>query len=395
MSVILVSGALANKPGNGGAAWTRLSWILGFAQLGHDVYFVEQIDPGTCVNAAGAPCALDGSENAAFFSRVIDRFGLRGRASLVSPRDGASIGLNTCEVATIADSADLLINISGHLTIPTLKGACRHRAFIDLDPGYTQFWNEQGLATELLQGHDSYFTVGENIGAPGCAIPARGIPWQPVRQPVLMHEWPVAAPAANGRFTTIASWRGPYGRVSHGGMQYGVKAHEFRKYAALPSKSSWPMEIALDAHSADYADVALLMQHGWRIADPAEVAGDPCAFREYVQQSAAEFSVAQGIYSQTNSGWFSDRTTRYLASGRPALVQDTGFSRNYPAGCGLVTFRTLDEAAAGAEAIAREYDVHAARAREIAEEYFASDKVLGELLDRIGGLATPKTHILT
>ena len=122
------------------------------------------------------------------------------------------------------------------------------------------------------------------------------------------------------------------------------------------------------------------------------MASGPVAFREYVQASGAEFSVAQGIYVETQSGWFSDRTVRYLASGRPALVQDTGFSRNYPLGEGLVAFRTLDEAVAGAVRIARDYENHCRAARAIAEDYFDSDRVLGQLVDEVWDRASFERH---
>jgi hypothetical protein len=128
----------------------------------------------------------------------------------------------------------------------------------------------------------------------------------------------------------------------------------------------------------------LLRDHGWRVVDPTEVAPDPSAFRRYIQTSGAEFSVAQGIYVETGSGWFSDRTVRYLASGKPALVQDTGFSRNYPVGEGLLAFRTLEEARAGVEQIQRDYAGHCRAARALAETYFDSGKVLGRLLEEIG-----------
>jgi hypothetical protein len=143
-------------------------------------------------------------------------------------------------------------------------------------------------------------------------------------------------------------------------------------------------ELALDIHPAEQRDLSLLRQYGWRIVDPKVSASDPLSFRRYVQGSGAEFSVAQGIYVETNSGWFSDRTTRYLASGKPALVQDTGFSRNIPVGEGLLAFRTLDEAVAGAERIARDYENHCRAARALAEEYFDSDKVLSKLVEEIG-----------
>jgi hypothetical protein len=114
------------------------------------------------------------------------------------------------------------------------------------------------------------------------------------------------------------------------------------------------------------------------------VAPDLRSFRRYVQTSGAEFSIAQEMYVGTNSGWFSDRTVRYLASGKPVLVQETGFSRNYPVGAGLLTFSTPAEAVAGVREITEKYCEHAAAARCIAEEYFDSDRVLGNLLDEMG-----------
>ena len=155
------------------------------------------------------------------------------------------------------------------------------------------------------------------------------------------------------------------------------------------SRDAWirRFEIALDIDPADERDLVALRDHGWHVVDPTVVASGPVAFRQYVQASGAEFSVAQGIYVETQSGWFSDRTVRYLASGRPVLVQDTGFSRNYPVGEGLVAFRTMDEAVAGAERIARDYAGHGRAARAIAEAYFDSDRVLGRLLEETGLIA--------
>jgi len=165
---------------------------------------------------------------------------------------------------------------------------------------------------------------------------------------------------------------------------YGLKAHEFRKVAPLPERVPQFFEVALDIHPADEQDRALLQRHGWQFVDPMHAAASPDSFRKYVQGSGAEFSVAQGIYVDTNSGWFSDRTVRYLASGKPVLVQDTGFSRNLPVGEGLLSFRTLEEAEAGATEIARNYEHHCRAARALAEEYLDSDRVLARLLDDVG-----------
>ncbi len=200
----------------------------------------------------------------------------------------------------------------------------------------------------------------------------------------MLEYWPVSEEGDRNRFTTIASWRGPYGPVQFDGKTFGLKVHEFRKFIELPQRAPQSFEIALDIHPSDDKDLESLRRHGWRIVDPKIVAPDPLAFREYVRHSGAEFSVAQGIYVDTNSGWFSDRTVRYLASGKPALVQDTGFSRNYPVGEGLMPFRTLQEAIEGAERIARDYEAHCAAARALAEEYFDSDRVLGGLIDQVG-----------
>ena len=167
-----------------------------------------------------------------------------------------------------------------------------------------------------------------------------------------------------------------FGRVEHGGRTFGLKAHEFRKFAQLPAITPHRYELALDIDPADEADQEMLEAAGWELVDPQLASADAERFRRYVQGSAAEFSVAQGIYVETDSGWFSDRTTRYLASGKPALVQDTGFSRTLPVGEGLIAFRTLGDAADGAQRIALDYPRHAAAVRALAEAYFAAGVVL-------------------
>jgi hypothetical protein len=382
VTILVVSGALANKCQNGGEAWVRLNWILGFQRLGCRVYFVEEINRQTCVDAAGASARFEHSVNLAYFRRITEQFGLADSATLVCENGEQTHGLRYDELLDLAPAVDLLINISGHLTCEPLFGRFRRKAYIDIDPGFTQYWHAAGNPGARLEGHDYYFTIGENIGMLACSIPVGDIHWRRTRQPVVLEEWPVVS-SAGGRFTTVASWRGSYGPIRHGDKTFGLKAHEFRKFIDLPARARPEFEIALNIHPADDKDLQLLRRHGWHIVDPQVAAADPCAFRRYVQTSAAEFSVAQGIYVETESGWFSDRTVRYLASGKPVLVQDTGISRNLPVGEGLVAFRTLDEAVAGAECIDRDYDRHCRAARAPAEEYFDSDKVLGRLLAEV------------
>jgi hypothetical protein len=384
VTTILVAGALANKYGNGGEAWVRLSWVRGLQRLGFDVYFVEEIGREHCLDASGATAPFEHSANRDYFERVTSAFGLADRAALLYEGGVQTHGLGLAELAAVASRADLLVNISGHLTSDVVRGRVRRAAYVDIDPGFTQFWHATGNPGARLAGHDFYFTVGENVGGPGCPIPTGGLRWRPTRQPVVLDDWPVCGTDRPGRFTTIASWRGPYGPIEYEGRTLGLKVHEFRKVVDLPRRVPCTFEIALDIHPADGKDLRLLQQNGWQLVDPRAAAGDPFAFRRYVQGSEAEFSVAQGVYVGTQSGWFSDRTVRYLASGKPALVQETGWGDNLWTGEGLLTFRTPGEAAAGAAAILRDYGRHCRAARALAEAAFDSGKVLRRLTEEVG-----------
>ena len=116
MSVIVVSGALANRPRNGGGAWTRLSWALGLKRLGCEVYFIEQVAPGCCVDRVGKSCDPERSVNLRYFRDVTERFGLGSTSALVLEHEERSIGLQWKTVVDLAGAADLLVNVSGHLT---------------------------------------------------------------------------------------------------------------------------------------------------------------------------------------------------------------------------------------------------------------------------------------
>ena len=379
MPSAIVAAPVANKVLNGGIVWVAVSYMRGLANLGYDVHLVEQIATEACVDATGSPTDFRSSVNLEFFRRAVQAAGISTHATLLCDGARESEGLSPPEVAEVAARADLLLNISGHLELESLSTVAGRRLYLDLDPGFTQIWHEDG--TLAIPPHDVYFTIGENIGRANCPIPTNGLEWRPTRPPVVLDDWSVVPGGDHERFTTVAAWRGPYGRLEGAGRVYGLKLDEFRKVIELPERAPQTFELALDIHPAEKSDLEALQTHGWRLVDPRSVAGDPDLFRSYVQGSAAEFSVAQGIYVETNSGWFSDRTTRYLASGKPALVQDTGFSETIPTDEGLLAFGTLEEAVAGAEAIAADYDRHARAAREIAVQYFDSDTVIAKLLE--------------
>lgn len=364
MATVVVGGALANKAGSGGEAWVRMSWVRGLQQLGHDVWFVEQL--ADAYDPAGP--------EAEWFRSNVAWFGCESRSVLLAGDTSVAGPALDDLLAAAADA--VLVNISGHVDLPRLFDAFRRRVLVDIDPGFTQFWHADGNPGARVEGHDDHFTIGELIGTPDCAVPTGGIEWQHVRQPVVLDDWPVTPAPQPDRFTTIGNWRGPYGSIEVGGQTFGLKVHEFRKFWDLPTRAQGTFELALAIHPGDEADRAQLDDRGWVVTDPVAASAGAERFRTYVQQSSAEFSVAQGVYVATRCGWFSDRTVRYLASGRPALVQDTGFSDVLPTGLGLVAFTTLDEAVAGAEDIVARYDDHAATARRIAADHFAAERVL-------------------
>ena len=377
MTTVVVAGALANKAGSGGEAWVRMSWVDGLRRLGLDVWFVEEIS-STRWTAADAGFM---SRATAWFEDVVTRVGIGDRAALLDTDGEGDRGVDRTTIVDVLGSAELLVNISGHLRQPSLLALPRRRVYVDIDPGYTQIWHVQG-ADLGVAAHDLHLTVGVNLGRPSCAIPDAGFDWIPVLPPTVLEEWSAPPLAELDRFTTVASWRGAFGPIEHGGVQYGPKAHEFRRFAELPRLVDVPFEIALDIHPADARDRRLLVENGWQLVDPSVAAGGMDEFRRYVLDAAAEFSVAQGVYVHARSGWFSDRTARYLAAGRPALVQDTGLAESLPTGEGLLTFSSVDDAVDAAARLAREYTAHAEAAAAFAAEHLAAERILPPVLDR-------------
>jgi hypothetical protein len=380
---IVIAGSVAQRPASGGHTWVFLQYLLGFKRLGWKVLLVDRLEPDMCVDAAGAPCALEHSVNLAYFERVMNGFGLGQDYHLSYNHGERVIGRSHRDTLDFIASAELFINVMGFCDDRELLRRAGRKVFLDIDPGFGQMWRETGLH-DLFAGHDAFVTIGLNIGREECSIPTCGLPWITSPQPVVLDQWPECPAPSDGRITSIATWRGPFGPVEYRGEIYGLRAHEFRRFAALPARIAQPFELALDIHPADVKDLALLRENQWGLIDPKSVAADPWTYRTYLQQSAAEFMIAKGMYVQTGSGWLSDRSLCYLASGKPVIAQDTGIAKHYPTGEGLVTFRTLDEASEACERVMRDHAHHARAARELAERYFDSDKVLASLLARLG-----------
>lgn len=380
---VVVAGSLAQKPRQGGHTWQFLQYLLGFRRLGWDVLFLDRLEPDMCSDEAGRPCRVEESVNLRYFLTVMNRFGLDGAFSLDYHDGERCWGLPRKDVLAQQRRSAFLLNVMGFLVDEELLGAAPRRIFLDTDPGFGQMWHDLNQA-DLFHGHDDYVTIAENIGQNECGIPSCGLDWITWRQPIVLAEWPQQNGNCGESFTSIGSWRGPYAPIEHRGKTYGLRAHEFRKFIQLPRASQQRFEVALDIHSAETKDLELLKDNGWSLADPTVVASDPWVYRKYIQQSLAEYTATKGIYVDTHSGWFSERTICYLASGKPALVQDTGIRDIYPTGEGLLVFSDMDEALDGVERICSDYDRQAKAARAIAEEYFDSDKVLRQLLNKLG-----------
>jgi len=371
--MIVVAGALAQKPRHGGHAWVLLQYLLGFKRLGWDVLFLD------CLTG---DADLQSSQAAAFLD-VARGFALEDQFALLVDGTLETFGLSRARVIDRVHNSALLLNVMGFLTDAEILAQAPRRVFLDIDPGFPQMWRQLGLH-DSFAGHDTFVTIGQNIGRADCTIPTCGLEWITTPQPIVLERWPTATNHAPARFTSVVTWRGAYGPVEYGGFIYGLRVHEFRKFAALPSLTGLHFELALDIHPSETADLNLLERGGWSLLDPTVEAGDPWSYQRFIQTSAAEFMTAKHMYVATNSGWFSDRSLCYLASSKPVLAQDTGLCRLYPVGYGLVTFRTLDDARAGAQAIMADYPRHARAARDLAEEYFDSDTVLSHLLARLG-----------
>jgi hypothetical protein len=378
---ITIAGSIAQKPHQAGHSWQFLQYLLGFRRLGWEVLFVDVLQDAVCRDAQGRPSPPRTSANLRYLDALMREFELEGAWSVLLD-DGAHAGLPRDRVLAHIRDSDLLLNVLGYLGDEELLGAARRRVFLDTDPGFGQMWCALGLA-DIFAGHDAHVTIGERIGRAGCTIPTCGLQWITTPQPVVLAAWPVIPPPAGDAFTTVGRWRGAYGPVDFEGHRYGLRAHEFRRFAGLPRACGASFELALDIDAAETADLALLADGGWALADPARVGRTPASYRAFIAASAAEFMVAKGMYVDSASGWFSERSICYLASGRPVLAQDTGLGELYPLGAGLLAFSTLDEAAAGVEAIRSDPATHARAARALAEEHFDSDRVLARLLERV------------
>jgi hypothetical protein len=376
---IVCSGMIAADPHYGGATWAMLQYLLGFARLGHEVYFVEPVSP----SKLGPSGSLARSAAAQYFEQVSRAFGLTASATLLREDTHEAVGLDYEALLGIARRTDVLFNVSGMLTDRAVLEAIPRRVYLDLDPGFNQAWSEADGIDMRFEAHTHFATVGLAVGKTECLVPTCGRAWITTCPPVVLGEWGVADRVTHDAFTTVANWRS-YGSIRYQGAFLGQKVHALRPLVDLPARTRASFALALAIHP-DEPDLSLLHRHGWTLLDPRRAAGTPGRYQRFIRGSFAEFGLAKSGYVAARTGWVSDRSACYLASGRPVLTQDTGIDGALPTGEGLLTFATIDAAVAGVEAIVDRYAQHREAARAIAERFFDSRRVLPRLLDAVGG----------
>ncbi len=375
---IIVTGLIAQYP-LGGVAWDYLQYVVGLARLGHDVYYIE--DTGQWpYNPQEAGTTKSCEYNVNHLRDTLGRFGLEDRFAYCFPWGPTWYGLPDEKRCDVIASADLVVNVSGVLCQPDKYRAAKRMAYIDSDPMFTQLKMARGQhdLKKAVDLHDVHFTFGE---CRSDLVPDTGHTWQPTRQPILLDQWSPREPARDV-YTTIMNWTS-YKDIEFDGKSYGQKDREMKAMLDLPGKvRPINLELAIAAGKTRRPPKKMLEQRGWGVVDPDLVCGDVDAYRNYIQTSRGEWSVAKHGYVAGKTGWFSCRSACYLASGRPVVVQDTGFSSVLPIGEGVLTFNTVNEAADALREVEANYQTHSRAARGFAEDYFAADKVLSDMVER-------------
>jgi len=377
---LLVSGMLAATPHHGGATWATLQYVLGLRRLGHDVFFIEPVAAASLVPTGASLLA---SDNAAYFLATVRRFGLDGSAALLLAGTRETVGATFGDLQRAAARCDALINLSGVLARPEITSSIPIRAYVDLDPAFNQLWHAVEGIDVGMADHTHFITVGLGLGEPDCPVPTCGVTWIRTLPPVVLDRWPAVDPPDAGPITTVGNWRS-YGSIEVDGVLFGQKAHSTRQLMDIPTRSRERFLLALSIHAHERRDLDALARHGWTTIDPTKVAASPDAYQRFIQRSYAELGIAKSGYVLSRCGWFSDRSACYLATSRPVVAQETGFSRHVPTGEGLLSFASVDEAISALEAVRADYRRHAIRARALAEELFGSDLVLSRILREIG-----------
>jgi hypothetical protein len=367
-----------------GVTYQFLHYLIGLRRLGYDPYYIEDsgrwiYDPFLNDLSPDATGNIEAVLPALKQHGFGDRWAFRGKYP-----EGKCYGMSEEQIAALYREADAFLNVTGAQEMRDEHLAVKRRVYVESDPFASQVkvaQDHQGMI-ETLAAHDTLFSFGENLGAPDCDVPMKQFKWLPTRQPVAMELWSRSALCGGSTYNTITTWHNKGKDIEwRGETWYWTKDREFEKFLDLPGRR--PVKLELAATLEDEVK-SLIRNHGWRQIDSIGISRDIDGYRNYIEQSRGEFTVARDQYVRPNTGWFSDRSACYLAAGRPVITQETGFSKFLPTGKGLFGFKTMEDILAGLDAIERDYEGNCRAAREIAAEYFAAEKVVGSLMERTG-----------
>jgi hypothetical protein len=381
---VVLAGYLVRCP-LGGYAWQVLHYLAGLTAAGFDAYFYEDTAfYGDCFDPVTGAMHVTPEAGVAFAGAFFEQFGYGDKWVFWDAERDEFHGLTRGATASLLHETRVLITLAPVNRLPRCTPR-QTKLFIDIDPAYTQLRAAQGDSAlrEILEEHDLHFTIGENIGTASCPVPTLGMEWRPTRQPVATHWWMPMTVDQQAPYTTIGRWDESARDLVFEGEAYSwSKRAEWQKFLELPARVPERFLLAMDiAKNPD--DVRELERHGWRTTDPIAISRDAGRYRQFIQESKGEFTVAKDLNVRLRSGWFSDRGACYLAAGRPVVTQDTGFGRNLPTGGGLFGVQGLEDAVAAFESIAADYNAHAHAARQLAVEYFEAGTTVRRLL---GGL---------
>ncbi|GGD65784.1 hypothetical protein [Croceicoccus mobilis] len=375
---IVVLGYVVRGP-VGGMAWHHLNYVRGLADMGHDVLFMEDSDDyPLCYDPSTFTTGCDPRYGIDFARRAFDLIGLADDWCYFDAHADRWMGPAAHRAIAFCRDADLVLNISAMNPLRDWTGEIPVRAYVDTDPLFTQARHcSEPEALERARQHNRFFTFGELIPQGRSMAPDDGITWHPTRQPVALSAWDMRRGQPDGAMTTVMQWDS-YRTRRIGWREFGMKSASFAGYEDLPSRVDAAMALALGGDTAPHDALAAL---GWRIDDPMEVTRTVESYRDYIGASKGEWSVAKHGYVAGRTGWFSERSACFLASGRPVVVEDTGCSQFLDADGGLIFFSTPDEAVEAIREIESDYTRHCSAAREVAETHFAAHGVLSDMIE--------------
>lgn len=367
-----------------GVTYQFLHYLIGLKRLGYDPYYIE--DSGRWVyDPKINDLSPDASSNLSSVVPILEASGFSGKwAFRGNYPDGQCYGMTESQILDLYKEADAFLNVTGAQEIREEHMACQRRIYVESDPFASQakVANGDQSMIDTLAAHDTLFTFGENVGEPDCDVPVDRFQWLPTRQPVVTDLWENPFGYEGSTYNTITTWHNKGKNITYkGDVYYWTKDREFEKFLDLPRRRNISFELAA---GVDDEIRQRLHDHGWRQVHSVGISEDINRYRTYIQQSRGEFTVARDQYVRPNTGWFSDRSACYLASGRPVITQETGFSKFFPTGKGLFAFKTMDDILAAVDEIESDFEANCRASQEIAREYFSAEKVVGSLLERAG-----------